>query len=259
MNGRTIARAAATLSALGIGAVLSFGGAAAEPAATVDSALTGLVDKAGEDAAAQAGVGALHDYAGLVDLPQLRHIAASFVPFAYAAPTFGCGSNGPITTIIAAGTTDGPNRHQGVSPEPGALRFSATPSHTGVPLNSGLVVAWVNINNGRSGIDTLDDRTEVGLPTLSRTVDTGPGTVLASMWGVINYPFANCVMTPTVGTFVVPDLPAPPATPAPEAPPVAPGANGSSGPAQTGDAPAPPVAPGANGSSGPELPGGVPA
>lgn len=221
MNGRIIARAAAAVSSLGIGAAATLGIAHAEPA--VDTALTALTAQAGEDQAAQAGVGALREYTGLVDVAQLRDIAANFIPFAYAAPTFGCGSNGPITTIIAAGTTDGNNRNQGVSPEPGTLRFSATPAHTGAPLNSGLVVAWVNINNGRSGLDTLDDRTEVGLPTLSKTVDAGPGMVLASMWGVINYPFANCVMTPTVGTFVVPDLPAPvnpaPANPAPANPP----------------------------------------
>jgi hypothetical protein len=30
------------------------------------------------------------------------------------------------------------------------------------------------------------------------------------MWGIIDYPFAHCVMTPTVGLFTVPDFPAPP-------------------------------------------------
>ncbi|MEV0709042.1 hypothetical protein [Nocardia aurea] len=216
MNGRTFARAATAVTSLGIGAVLTLGSASAEPASPVETALTDLTVRAGEDISAQAGVGALREYTSLLDLPQLRHVAASFIPFAYAAPTFGCGSHGPITTVIAAATTEGPHRNQGVSPDPGTLRFSASPAHTGAPLNSGLVVAWVNINNGRSGLDTLDDRTEVGLPTLSKTIDSGPGTVLASMWGVINYPFANCVMTPTVGTFVVPDLPA--AAPAEAAP-----------------------------------------
>ncbi|SLJ27055.1 Uncharacterised protein [Mycobacteroides abscessus subsp. abscessus] len=92
------------------------------------------------------------------------------------------------------------------------------------------MVAWVNVNNGRSGIDALDDRTEYGLPSLSKTVASGPGTVIASMWGVIGYPGAHCVMTPTVGTFTVPDAPAPPApaepaplpAPAPAAPAPAP-------------------------------------
>ncbi|MET7771267.1 hypothetical protein [Nocardia sp. NPDC005366] len=258
MNGRAIARAAATVTSLGIGAVLALGSAGADPVSPVEAALTDLAVKAGEDTSAQAGVGALQEYTKLVDVAQLRHVAANFVPFAYAAPTFGCGSNGPITTIIAAGTTEGPNRSQGVSPEPGNLRFSAAPAHSGAPLNSGLVVAWVNINNGRSGIDTLDDRTEVGLPTLSKTVDAGPGTVLASMWGVINYPFANCVMTPTVGTFVVPELPA--AAPAEVAPSPAPAPQagpGTAAPAAPAEIPAPAPAAPAPAPAAPQPPAGA--
>ncbi|WP_431952446.1 hypothetical protein [Nocardia lijiangensis] len=231
MNGRTIARAAATVTSLGIGAVLGLTGtASAAPDASIDQAITQLTERAGTDQTARAGVDALGTYTKLVDVAQLRDIAGNWAPFAYAAPTFGCGSNGPITTIIAAGTTEGINPHQGANPEPGTLRFSATPSHPGAPLTSGLVVAWVNVNNGRSGIDALDDMTEFNLPTLSKTVHSGPGTVIASMWGVIGYPGAHCVMTPTVGTFVVPDAPAPapaapqnaPAAPAQPAPDVAP-------------------------------------
>ncbi|WP_431967682.1 hypothetical protein [Nocardia sp. bgisy134] len=223
MNGRTIARVAATVTSLGIGAVLTLTGpASAAPDAAIDQAVTHLTERAGTDQAARAGVDALGSYTKLVDVAQLRDIAGAWAPFAYAAPTFGCGSNGPITTIIAAGTTEGNNRDQGASPEPGTLRFSATPSHSGAPLSSGLVVAWLNVNNGHSGIDALDDMTEFNLPTLSKTVRTGPGTVIASMWGVIGYPGAHCVMTPTVGTFVVPEIPA--AASAPAAPETAPAA-----------------------------------
>jgi hypothetical protein len=35
------------------------------------------------------------------------------------------------------------------------------------------------------------------------------------MWGMIDYPFAHCVMTPTVGMFSVPDQPVLPPAPAP--------------------------------------------
>ncbi|MEV0030782.1 hypothetical protein [Nocardia sp. NPDC050793] len=246
MNGRTIARVAATVTSLGISAVLTLTGpASAAPDAPIDQAVTHLTERAGTDAAARAGVDALGSYLGLVDVAELRDIAGAWAPFAYAAPTFGCGSNGPITTIIAAGTTQGNNPDQGTSPEPGTLRFSATPSHSGAPLSSGLVVAWLNVNNGLSGIDALDDMTEFNLPTLSKTVRTGPGTVIASMWGVIGYPGAHCVMTPTVGTFVVPETPAPapaPSAPAPAAPETAPAAPqpGSGG---APGAPAPETAP----------------
>jgi hypothetical protein len=214
------------VTSLGIGAVLALTGTAtAEPAAPspVDIGLAELADTAGTDTVAQAGVGALQQYTELVDVSELRDIAGTFIPFAYAAPTFGCGSNGPITTIIAAATTNGPTRDDGFNPAPGTLRFSATPAHSGSPLASGLVVAWVNVNTGASGMDVLDDTTELNLPILSKTVASGPGIILASMWGIIDYPFAHCVMTPTVGLFTVPDAPAPP--PAPALAPPNPGAS----------------------------------
>ncbi|MFC9893969.1 hypothetical protein ACFVMC_09770 [Nocardia sp. NPDC127579] len=215
MNGRTLARVAAAVTTLGIGAAMTLSGpASAEPAAPdLEGALTQLTAQAGTDLAAQAGVGALAQYTKVVDVAQLRAINGNWAPFAYAAPTFGCGSHGPITTIVAAANAEAVALPDAPAPNPGSLRFSATPAHTGIPLNSGLVVSWLNVNNGRSGLDLLDDRTSTGLPSLSRTVDTGPGAVIASMWGAINYPYANCVMTPTVGLFFVPDVPPPPAAP----------------------------------------------
>jgi hypothetical protein len=227
VNGRTIARAAAAAASLGIGAVLTFSAPAGAERnqAPVDSGLAHLTEIAGADPSAQEGIGALTRYAGLIDAAHLRDVSSVFTPFSYAAPTFGCGSNGPITTIIAAATTEGTGNGRDLNVAPGELRFSATPSHSGAPLASGLVVAWVNVNTGASGLDPLDDVTEYHLPTLSKTVKSGPGTVLASMWGIIDYPFAHCVMTPTVGLFTVPDFPAaPPAAPqpAPAAPQPAP-------------------------------------
>ncbi|MGY2006672.1 hypothetical protein ACW9HC_06795 [Nocardia gipuzkoensis] len=232
MNGRTIARAAAAAASLGIGAVLTFSAPATaeRTQAPVDAGLTHLTDLAGADASAQEGVAALTRYAALVDAANLRDVSSVFTPFSYAAPTFGCGSNGPITTIIAAATTDGGGTGRDLNVAPGELRFSATPSHSGAPLASGLVVAWVNVNTGASGLDPLDDVTEYRLPSLSKTVKSGPGTVIASMWGIIDYPFAHCVMTPTVGLFTVPDYPAPPpAAPAPAPQPAAPAQPGPSG------------------------------
>ncbi|WP_040782002.1 hypothetical protein [Nocardia pneumoniae] len=220
MNGRTIARAAAAAASLGIGAVLTLSvpAAAEQTPAPVDTGLAHLTEIAGPDSAAREGVAALTRYATLVDAANLRDVSSVFTPFAYAAPTFGCGSNGPITTVIAAATTDGSGNARDLNVPPGALRFSATPSHSGAPLASGLVVAWVNVNTGASGITPLDDVTEYRLPSLSKTVDSGPGTVLASMWGIIDYPFAHCVMTPTVGLFTVPNFPPPAPAPAPPGP-----------------------------------------
>ncbi|RJO79997.1 hypothetical protein D5S18_01760 [Nocardia panacis] len=213
MNGRTLARAAAAVTSLGVGAVLTLSGTAAAapeptpPPTPAESGLTKLGEIAEKDPDKQAGVEALRQYTRLVTIAAGQNIGSAYIPFAYAAPTFGCGSNGPITTVIAAVTTTGPNADEGRAPDPGTLRFSATPGHPGLPLSSGLTVAWVNMNTGASGIDALDDVTEYRLPSLSKTVNSGPGTVLASMWGTINFPGALCVMTPTVGTFAVPDVP----------------------------------------------------
>ncbi|NKY55425.1 hypothetical protein [Nocardia flavorosea] len=239
MHNRIVARTAAAAAVLGIGAALTFttpAAAAPEPEPTPgETALTALTEQTAADPAARPGVDALRSYHDIVAASEISNISA-YAPFVYAAPTFGCGSNGVITTTFAAATANGPSLN--LSGTPGTLTFHATPRHSGIAQASGLVVAWININNGRSGLDTLSDVTEFGTASLSRTVDSGPGTVLASMWGTVNYPGALCVMTPTVGLFSVPDLPPAPAVPAPDAAaPQAPAA-----PAQSG-APAPDAQP----------------
>ncbi|WP_280426054.1 hypothetical protein [Nocardia carnea] len=218
MHNRIVARTAAAAAALGIGAALTFttpATAAPEPEPTPgEAALTALTEKTAGDPAARPGVDALRSYHDIVAASEISNISA-YAPFVYAAPTFGCGSNGVITTTFAAATANGPSVN--LSGTPGTLTFHATPRHSGIPQSSGLVVAWININNGRSGLDMLNDLTEFGTASLSQTVDSGPGTVLASMWGTVNYPGALCVMTPTVGLFSVPDQPPAPAVPVPDA------------------------------------------
>ncbi|MEV0434482.1 hypothetical protein [Nocardia sp. NPDC050413] len=242
MNGRSIAGRAAAVTAASIGAVVVLASTAS--ASPLDDAITHLHALAGEDVSTKAGVDAIANFTGMVGADRLRDISAQFIPLGYAAPTFGCGSNGPITTIIAAATVEGPGPRTGTSLTPGDVRFSASPAHTGVPLASGLSVAWVNVNNGQSGIAALDDLTEYQLPSLSKTITSGAGTVVASMWGTIDYPGARCVMTPTVGTFVVPDLPvaapeAPAAPPAPEPQAPAPGSGAPGAGTAQSQAPAP--------------------
>ncbi|WP_280401238.1 hypothetical protein [Nocardia carnea] len=209
MHKRIVARTAATAAALGIGAALTFTTPAAaapepEPPTPGEAALTTLTEQTAGDPSARPGVDALRSYHDIVAASEISDISL-YAPFVYAAPTFGCGDNGLITTTFAAATANGPSIN--LHGAPGTLTFHATPRHSGIPQASGLVVAWININNGRAGLDMLSDVTEFGTASLSRTVDSGPGTVLASMWGTVNYPGALCVMTPTVGLFSVPDAP----------------------------------------------------
>ncbi|GGL08158.1 hypothetical protein [Nocardia jinanensis] len=237
MHNKFIARTAATAAALGISATLAFTPAAAAPAPTpAEAAMRALTERTADQPESRAGVDALGSYADFVAANHINTIGL-YTPFIYAAPTFGCGSNGPITTIIAAGTANGPSAN--IIGRPGTLTFHATPGHPGIPQASGLVVAWININNGLSGITMLDDPTEFGTPSLSKTIDSGPGTVLASMWGTIDYPGALCVMTPTVGMFPVPEAPAPAPQSAPAAPPAEPGAPAPAPAPAPGPAPAP--------------------
>ncbi|MGW6727657.1 hypothetical protein ACWF9G_17275 [Nocardia sp. NPDC055029] len=243
MNGRSIAGRAATVTAASIGALALLATTASAAPTPVEDGIGHLTHLAGEDISAKAGVGALDSFTTLVGADTLRDISAQFIPFSYAAPTFGCGSNGPITTIIAAATFEGPGPRTETSMAPGDIRFSASPRHTGFALSSGLSVAWLNVNTGQSGIVALDDQTEFQLPSLSKTVHSGAGTVIASMWGTIDYPGARCVMTPTVGTFVVPDLPVQateaPAAPAPAPQATSPGSGGAPAPETAAPAPAP--------------------
>lgn len=243
MHNRSIVRVAATAAALGIGAGLGLPAPAtaetARPDTTestpVETALTSLAEQAAGDPKVREGVDALREYTELLDIAEPREVDGLFTPFAYPAITFGCGSNGLITTTFAAATANGPSTTFGRNSAPGTLTFHATPSHAGIPQNTGLTIAWINIDNGASGLTTLDERNESGLPSLSKVVPTGYGTVLASMWGPVDYPGALCMVTPTVGVFGVPEVPA--ATPAP-----APTPPGTPTPAP-GPAPAPTPAP----------------
>ncbi|RDI68654.1 hypothetical protein [Nocardia pseudobrasiliensis] len=232
MTGRTIARLAATAAAVGIGTAATLGSATAEPAKSpLDTAIDQLTATAGPDPAAHAGADSVAKVARLITAAHLDRIAGGFAPFAYQAPTIGCGDSF-ITLTAASGVSGEPGPNRGIAGGPGTLRFQATPAVTGFPIASGLTVAWLNVSNGRSGIDPLDDQTDYHLPGLSKTVDTGPGTVVASMWGTINYPTSLCVMTPTVGMFTVADTPAPAPAPGTDAVPAQPVPGSGSAPTQ---------------------------
>ncbi|MFI5777832.1 hypothetical protein [Nocardia sp. NPDC051570] len=209
MTVRTIARLAATAAALGIATAATFAGADAEPAKSpLDTAIDQLTAAAGPDPAAHVGVESVAKAAHLITAARIDHIAGGFAPFAYQAPTIGCGDNF-VTLTAASGVSGQPGPARGIAGGPSTLRFHATPAVTGFPIAAGLTVAWLNVSNGHSGIAPLDDQTDYHLPGLSKTVETGAGTVVASMWGTINYPASLCVMTPTVGMFTVTDDPVP--------------------------------------------------
>ncbi len=121
--------------------------------------------------------------------------------FMYPAPTLGCGVGTAPATVTLALAQSGPNFPIPPWIERGQLRFQALPGHVDVPKSSDLSVAWFNLATFKGGIVKLDDNIN-GIPTLSKTVPTGSGTVLAAMFGGVSYAGgANCFALPTVGSF----------------------------------------------------------
>lgn len=74
-----------------------------------------------------------------------------------------------------------------------------------IPQSSDLSVAWINLTTFQGGIVKLDDKLPIiNTPLLSKIVDTGKGTVLATMFGTVGYADSvTCTVVPTVGTFTV--------------------------------------------------------
>ncbi|WP_067667596.1 hypothetical protein [Nocardia miyunensis] len=207
MNGRIIARLFAVSACAAIGTATAFGTAVAAPSAT-DTAIDHLTTAAGTDAAAKNAVRTVGKAARLVTAAKLDHIAGAFQPFWFSSPTFGCPGN-PVTMTVGSGVAGSNGAVNGLHGGYGTLRFQATTANPGYATGSGLNVAWLNTGNGRSGVTPLNDMTQYHLPGLSKTIATGPGTVVAALWGTITFPGGTCVITPTVGAFTVYNAPAP--------------------------------------------------
>ncbi|MEC3916612.1 hypothetical protein [Nocardia sp. CDC160] len=205
MNGWTLSRRALAVAALTATATLgaSTTATADQPKTPAELGIDQLTQAVGNDIAGKTAVANIARADQLVAAAKLENV--QFTPFSYLAPTLGCGFNMPFSltnAMAVTGISGGAS-----SLPPGSVSFQAMAQQNGFPLASGLMVAWLNVNNGRSGITALDDQTEYNLPALSKTAETGAGTVIASLWGTIDYPNARCVVLPTVGLFTVTDTP----------------------------------------------------
>jgi hypothetical protein len=186
----------------GAAATLAFGAAApmaaagpASAALPADAGIAQLKAAAGDSVEARVAV-------GTVASAMRTKVAGTYAQFAYPAPTVGCG---PLTFTAASGAGGAVGAEVGA----GQIRFQASPAYTGVPKASGLSVAWLNVNTGANGIMPVDGMTDYQLPSLAKVVDTGPGNVVAAIWGTVAYPDATCHVAPTVGLFTVEAAPAP--------------------------------------------------
>ncbi|SEK98957.1 hypothetical protein [Rhodococcus maanshanensis] len=121
--------------------------------------------------------------------------------FMYPAPTLGCGVGETPVTVTVASAQAGPNFPLPPFIERGQLRFQALPAHVDFPKQSGLSVIWFNTTTFKGGMEPLND-VLLGVPTMSKTVATGAGTVLAALYGDVTYQSGKtCFALPTVGTF----------------------------------------------------------
>lgn len=121
--------------------------------------------------------------------------------FMYPAPTLGCGVGESPVTVTVASAQAGPNFPIPPFVERAQLRFQALPAHVDLPKRSGLSVVWFNTDTLKGGIEPLND-VLLGMPTMSKTVATGAGTVLAALYGDVTYQSGKtCFALPTVGSF----------------------------------------------------------
>lgn len=196
---RLMRRLAAILASGAAGLVFA-GTAAAAPAPAPAPAIPADLLAAANTPEASAALSGLLGAAGLTPAALELGITTP-TPFAYPAPTLGCGiGNAPVTVTVASAQS-GPNFPIPPWVERGDLRFQAIPGFVDVPKSSDLSVAWINLGTLQGGVVKLDDNIG-GIPTLSKTVKTGEGTVLAALFGGVGYQSGkNCFALPTVGSF----------------------------------------------------------
>ncbi|PTR27494.1 hypothetical protein C8K36_104116 [Rhodococcus sp. OK519] len=203
---RLAVRLTATVAAAAAGAVVFSGVASAAPAPAAPPSLQGLLGELTKTLPLpQDLLGGLLATPGVTDLIEGatgQEVGATTAKdFLFPAPTFGCGVAGNPMTVTVASAQSGPNFPIPPWIERGNLRFQALPAHLDLPKKSDLQVAWFNTTTLEGGVVPLDD-TIMNVPTLSKTVATGEGNVLAAMFGQVSYESGTtCTALGTVGQF----------------------------------------------------------
>jgi hypothetical protein len=129
--------------------------------------------------------------------------------FMYPSISNGClkdGGNVIATAISVAGPATIP------APGPAAGQMAYVFTAVGPPAPAAqqklpLNVTWVNLTNGMSGSATLKPNPEInpqGPTTLTAIVDTGPGSIMSTIFGQVTTTEKQCTFMPTIGSSVVP-------------------------------------------------------
>ena len=129
--------------------------------------------------------------------------------FMYPSISNGClkdGGNVIATAISVAGPAKIP------APGPGTGQMAYVFTAVGTPAPAAeqklpLNVTWVNLTTGRSGTATLKPNPAInpqGPTTLTAIVDTGPGSIMSTIFGQVTTLDKQCTFMPTIGSAVVP-------------------------------------------------------
>ncbi|MGW0044715.1 hypothetical protein [Rhodococcus sp. NPDC003348] len=117
-------------------------------------------------------------------------------PFGPPALTIGCANQGSLMSLTGATGQSGPE--PGINP--GEIRFQSFPAAPPIPAAGQVTVAWVNYDTGQNGIANLEGT----YPYYSKTVYTGHGRVMATVFGTIDLgSLPLCQTNPTFGNFIV--------------------------------------------------------
>lgn len=129
--------------------------------------------------------------------------------FMYPSIGNGCLKDGG-NVIATALSVAGPAKIPAPGPGPGQMAYVFTAIGTPAPAAEQklpLNVTWVNLTTGRSGSATLKPNPEInpqGPTTLTAIVDTGPGSIMSTIFGQVTTVDRQCTFMPTIGSAVVP-------------------------------------------------------
>lgn len=117
-------------------------------------------------------------------------------PFMAPAPTLGPGCGGGFVPFAMTTGWAHPGPHGDVPA--GRIAVFVEPTVASPIVASDMKFVWMNMENFRAGVATLDTRPEI----LTGVIDTGPGAVLAALFGSVRYANgATCQVVYTMGGF----------------------------------------------------------
>lgn len=129
-------------------------------------------------------------------------------------PTLGQGCIKDGNSVGTALATAGPQKAPAPGPKSGQAGFVYTSLGTGPALNNNkapLTVAWINVDNGRTGQQNLQRNDQInaekGPGTFTTIANTGKGRIISAIYGNVTTgkdgKSISCTIIPTVGLAVI--------------------------------------------------------